>query len=102
MSAITDFEPAILDNRNRLGGRPAPVHPLLAVPSDLQGNAPSRGPASVKLDFLIGMKWASNARREKQRGLKPEILSADEAKSLRNKYFILKSLFPKDLAGIHR
>ena len=59
----------------------------------------SRGLAFVKLDFLFGMKRGSDARRQERQRPQAENPSENEAKSLRNKDFTSKSLFPKDLAG---
>ena len=39
---------------------------VIAQKAMTQEKAPSRGPAFVKLDFLIGMKWGSEAGRKQK------------------------------------
>jgi len=77
-------------------GVPAPV---IAQKVMTEEKAPSRGLALVNLDFLIGTKRGSNARRQQQQRPQSRNLGVNEAKSLKNKYFTYKFLFPKDLAG---
>jgi len=60
----------------------------------------SRGLGLVKLDFLIGTNGCRTLGGGSGSASKAEIPSENEAKSLRNKYFTSKSLFPKDLAGM--
>ena len=62
----------------------------------------SPGLALVKLDFLIGTNRGSNSRSQDNRRHKGRNSDRSKAKSLRNKYFTSKSLFPKDLAGNSR
>ncbi len=53
-----------------------------------------------RLDFLLGMKRGPTPGGRSGSDPKAEILSENEAKSLRDKDFTSKSLFPKDLAGM--